>query len=294
MLTPELVQAVLDALPAPVFVKDRAGAYLGCNRAFSELLGKTPEQLVGMTVFDLSPGDLAQVYFNADDALMRAGGEQRYETQVQLPNGERRDMMFYKAPMYDAQGEVTGLVGTMLDITERKRLELKLADLAEQDPLTGLFNRRAILARLEMALLAGGPEPSVCLIVCDVDHFKSINDRFGHAAGDEVLRATSQVMQATLRDGDQIGRIGGEEFVVVLRNLSLENARLVAERLRSAVERQTVCVDGQAIKATMSVGVAENQPLQSDWRDLFKRADDCLYQAKHQGRNRVFCEQNTA
>ena len=133
----------------PVFFKDRAGVYRGCNEAFTALLGRTPAEVVGKSVYDLSPPDLAQVYFEADEALMSAGENQRYESQVQAPSGERLDVIFYKTVLRDADGQVSGLVGTILDITDRKRMEQQLADMASRDPLTGLLNRRAILSHLE-------------------------------------------------------------------------------------------------------------------------------------------------
>lgn len=114
----------------PVFFKDRAGIYRGCNLAFTTLLGLCPADVVGKSVFDLSPPDLAQVYFEADEALMSAGQDQRYESQVQTPSGQRLDVIFYKSVLRDTEGQVSGLVGTILDITERKRMEQQLAEMA--------------------------------------------------------------------------------------------------------------------------------------------------------------------
>ena len=122
-LPPDVIQPVLEALPMPVFFKDRAGIYRGCNLAFTTLLGLCPADVVGKSVFDLSPPDLAQVYFEADEALMSAGQDQRYESQVQTPSGQRLDVIFYKSVLRDTEGQVSGLVGTILDITERKRME---------------------------------------------------------------------------------------------------------------------------------------------------------------------------
>lgn len=287
-LSPDLIQPVLDALPVPVFFKDRQGAYQGCNKAFSDIMGKRSDELVGMTVFDLSPHDLAQVYFDADESLMVSGGEQRYEAQIQLPSGERRDVMFYKSVLRDAYGQVTGLVGTLLDITERKALEMRLADLAQHDPLTGLLNRRAILAHLE-GLHKDRRQilQPVCLMMIDVDHFKSINDQHGHAVGDEVLRTVSHSLVAQLRDSDRVGRIGGEEFLVVLGSTDLPHAQQVAERLRYELSQLTVTSANQTLRITVSIGMAQSQTHEEDWADVIGRADAGLYEAKRGGRNRV-------
>lgn len=279
---------MLDALPVPVFFKDRQGVYQGCNKAFSAIMGKRSDELLGMTVFDLSPHDLAQVYFDADEALMAAGGEQRYEAQIQLPSGERRDVMFYKSVLRDPHGQVTGLVGTLLDITERKALELRLADLAQRDPLTGLLNRRAILAHLD-GLHKDRRQilQPVCLMMIDVDHFKSINDQHGHAVGDEVLRTVSQSLVAQLRDSDRVGRIGGEEFLVVLESTDLPHAQQVAERLRHELSELTVTCVNQPLRITVSIGLAQSHTNEEDWADVIGRADAGLYEAKRAGRNRV-------
>lgn len=294
-LSPELLQPVLDALPVPVFFKDRQGVYQGCNKAFTDIMGKRPGELLGMTVFDLSPRDLAQVYFDADEALMSAGGEQRYEAQIQLPNGERRDVMFYKSALRDAHGVVTGLVGTLLDITERKALELRLADLAQHDPLTGLLNRRAILGHLDsLHKDRRHVHLPVCLMMIDVDHFKAINDRHGHAVGDEVLRAASVCLRAQLRDSDRVGRIGGEEFLVVLGSTDLQDAQLVAERLRHELSQLAVLSGGETLRLTVSIGLAQSQNTEDDWADVIGRADEGLYEAKRAGRNRVVVAQDSA
>lgn len=287
-LSPEMTQAVLDALPVPVFFKDRQGVYQGCNKAFTEVMGKRSDELVGMSVFDLSPHDLAQVYFEADEALMQSGGEQRYETRIQLPSGERRDVMFYKAVLRDASGEVTGLVGTMLDITERKALEARLVDMAQHDPLTGLLNRRAILAYLDgLHQDRRQVHLPVCLMMIDVDHFKAINDNHGHAVGDEVLRAVSACLKAQLRDTDRVGRIGGEEFLVVLGSTDVHDAEMVAQRLRHELSEVTVQTCDHTLRLTVSIGLAQSEHSEDDWATVIGRADEGLYEAKRTGRNRV-------
>jgi len=287
-LPPELVQTVLDVLPNPVFFKDRQGHYQGCNRAYSELMALRVEDIIGKTVFDLWPAELAAVYQQADEALMAEGGEQRYETQIELPDGERRDVLFYKTVLKDASGVVTGLVGTLLDITERKALERQLSDLAQTDVLTGLLNRRAIMDYLE-ALHADRrhTREQLTLLMCDVDHFKSINDTHGHGAGDAVLKMVAEILTSHLRDDDKIGRIGGEEFLVVLGSTADMDALHVAERLRHAVSEARVHWHGHDLAVTVSIGLAHSLPEQEGWSDLVRRADKGLYTAKREGRNRV-------
>lgn len=287
-LSPELVQSVLDALPTPVFFKDRWGRYQGCNRAFTELTGRSGDELRGLTVFDLLPADAARVHAHADEALMQSGGQLRYEARFTQADGKRLDALLHKAPMQGPDGQVTGLVSTILDITERKALETRLAQLAEHDPLTGLLNRRAILSHLQAlhaARRAAGQ--ALCLLMIDVDHFKSINDQFGHGVGDEVLCQVAAALQGALRDGDSLGRVGGEEFLAVLSCIDINMAGLVAERLRQAVAQIPWMGDGQASRGiTISVGLAQSQH-DEDWAQAITGADKALYVAKRTGRDRV-------
>jgi diguanylate cyclase (GGDEF)-like protein len=157
------------------------------------------------------------------------------------------------------------------------------------DPLTGLFNRNALEQRL--GELNGQPcDPSEglshALLLCDLDHFKQVNDQLGHAAGDAVLQDVAYVMRAALRAGDSIYRVGGEEILVILPGADREEAVEISERLRTAVrERRPV-----GVKVTVSIGVAVAEPAVVDTDDLIARADAALYAAKAAGRNTVFVD----
>lgn len=168
------------------------------------------------------------------------------------------------------------------------RASADLERLASVDPLTGAWNRRALqeLARRGLSLDRRHCRPSALLLV-DVDHFKRINDTFGHAAGDVVLEALVHRMHGLLRAGDVVGRLGGEEFVVFLPCTDGAGAREVAERLRLAVQAEAFHCEGRAIPATVSVGIGERLPGEADLAALLQRADRALYAAKHAGRNRV-------
>jgi len=158
---------------------------------------------------------------------------------------------------------------------------------ATLDPLTGLFNRNALEQRL--AELDGQPSSqdeghSHALLLCDLDHFKKVNDRLGHAAGDAVLQDVAYTMRAVLRAGDSIYRIGGEEILVVLPGAGREDAVGVAERVRRAVRERRPA----GVGITISIGAAVTKPATVDTEDLVARADAALYAAKAEGRDRVF------
>lgn len=166
--------------------------------------------------------------------------------------------------------------------------ELGYKNAARVDSLTGLANRRAFLhdgeATTQLQASRGNP---VAVFVIDLDLFKSVNDRFGHATGDRVLRLFAEVCGSRLRANDLVGRIGGEEFGVLIADATRDNAFLVAERIRAAFEQAAKLVDGEEIGATLSVGVAIAQSPQDDIGLLLRQADQALYRAKARGRNRV-------
>src|SRR5947209_15027987 len=170
----------------------------------------------------------------------------------------------------------------------KERTELRHKTAAMTDPLTGLLNRRAFLQDAE-ALLRRQIERDrpIGVLLIDLDHFKSINDRFGHATGDKVLQIFAKTTRAGLRQTDLVGRLGGEEFTVVLADASIDNAYLVADRLRKAFAGGAAVVDGEAVYATASIGVSVIVDPCQDLAKLITLADQALYLAKARGRNRV-------
>jgi diguanylate cyclase (GGDEF)-like protein len=167
--------------------------------------------------------------------------------------------------------------------------------MAEQDVLTGVQSRRAIemqLRALASEARAGGSGLGVLFV--DIDHFKSINDRFGHGIGDVCLAAVAQRLQAELRDGDHLGRWGGEEFVALLPGANLDNAQHTSERILRAVSADPVQIASGDVAITVSIGIAVLDPLHDDMHSLLHRADSALYRAKANGRNRVERDQGLA
>ena len=190
----------------------------------------------------------------------------------------------------DSDLQLLSMVGTSLSLAlHNAAIHQQMQDLASHDGLTGLLNRRALEEVLSRELKASTRyRASACLILVDVDYFKHVNDLFGHAGGDDVLKAVASVMQQAVRDTDSVGRYGGEEFGIVLPHTDLDRAAVLAERLRDQIERHEFGADGGRVRITVSVGIAQlpGRTIRTvpDW---MAAADAALYEAKSGGRNSV-------
>ena len=177
---------------------------------------------------------------------------------------------------------------TLVDIGEKVRLEAELEQLATTDLLTGLSNRRSFLtlAERELRRVARTPAP-LSLLVIDADHFKVVNDRHGHAAGDQVLRVLGETLRTSVRDVDLVCRWGGEEFVILLPGTDQPTAFAVAERIRERCAEVSIQYESVALRVTVSIGVAERRADENVLEPIITRADHALYAAKAAGRNAV-------
>lgn len=172
--------------------------------------------------------------------------------------------------------------------------EMELRLVATTDSLTGAMTRRALFEAASRDFLrARRHHYGMNCAVLDIDHFKSINDRFGHAAGDLILQNVVAVCRSVLRQSDYLGRVGGEEFVVVLQDTDLQASLQVAERMRKEIESLVTVFSGNSIQVTASFGLAGRDFVGSSFEELLKMADAALYAAKHNGRNRVVCSEES-
>ena len=179
---------------------------------------------------------------------------------------------------------------------ELREKNATLARLSTTDPVTGLRNRRYVTEFLSLELLrAARYKTPLAVLMLDLDHFKRINDTYGHRVGDTVLQAVAEVLRGTLRATDVAGRYGGEEFLVVLPQTDLQGAAVLGERVRAAIEQTTIPVEGaEPLSVTVSIGVAALGDGACSAEQLVERADAALYAAKDAGRNRVALEAPTA
>lgn len=419
--TGEKLNTLLNTLPCPVFYKDAACVYQMCNNAFADtILGLAKEKIIGRSLYDLSdrvPASLANIYNSQDLKLMEASGTQFYESKVKCADGNTKDFIFHKATLSDSSGKISGIVGAMLDITQRKKIEndlkeseerfrclqeasfeaiaihkggividanqrlsemtgyshdelvgmnglqlfapdfrdqvqnlirqdsdsayqaeaankdgtlfhvevcarmvsyqgemarvvvtrditeqlkaqedrekligeleranTQLQTLATTDALTGIFNRGYISQRVTEELKKSQRYGcALTIVMLDIDHFKMINDTWGHQVGDFVLQQVSQVLENCIRESDRVGRYGGEEFLLILPHTELDNGYRLANRIRETIG----ALDWQypEMKVTISGGIAQYSG-ESEMA-LLHTADTRLYCAKSQGRNRI-------
>lgn len=206
-------------------------------------------------------------------------------------NGEKRFFEIDSVTLGNLSDRSTRMLKSIRDITEKKKVHEKLKILATTDSLSGLYNRTEFmrLAQREFTWAKRHNE-ELSLLMMDLDRFKNINDTFGHAAGDEVISVIGDIIKTNFRKTDIPGRLGGEEFAVVLKNTSLKEAKKAAEKLRETVAKTKVIYGTQEITRTVSIGVAaifSDKDNYNNTEDILKKADDALYKAKAKGRNCV-------
>jgi diguanylate cyclase (GGDEF)-like protein len=196
--------------------------------------------------------------------------------------------LYYGLPFSMVAAAILVALGVADRLREQRAALSEAERRAQTDPLTGVLNRRSLVERLEAACLrARARGLPIALLFIDLDHFKEINDTFGHAAGDACLHAVIAPIQAELRQSDVIGRYGGEEFVVILSSADIAAAHPIAERIRHRVASVSVEGFGTPISLTCSIGVATSDTLGVWGEHLIAQADAAVYAAKRSGRNRV-------
>ncbi|MEJ2362218.1 MAG: diguanylate cyclase [Gammaproteobacteria bacterium] len=275
---------VLDATPL-----EQGGPFIVyVNPAFERLMGYSAEEVMGQNPKILQGPDTDDKTRFKMRQAMRAGRAIRIQILNYDKFGNELWLDINMVPLYDEDGELAYYAAIERDLTEYKRLQSYLESMANTDSLTGLSNRQAFMHRAEKEFVrARRYARCLAAVMIDVDHFKDINDRYGHAVGDQVLRQVSAICQSSLRASDVLGRIGGEEFVLLLPDTPQANAIFVAERMREQLEKTPIDIDGLVITVTASFGVASLNDADLNFNHILERADEAMYHAKHDGRNRV-------
>jgi diguanylate cyclase (GGDEF)-like protein/PAS domain S-box-containing protein len=284
----QMLQLVIDNIPQRVFWKDTELHFLGCNKAFSQDAGlDDPREIIGKTDLDFPWKDEAEAYRQDDLRTMQSGiAKINYEEAQHRKDGTLHWLRTSKIPLTDAQRQTLGVLAMYEDITERKLIEQRLEHMALYDGLTGLPNRSHFLARLEQAISKAKRDGAqIGLMYFDIDKFKRINDTLGHDVGDEVLAKFAARVMGAIRESDVVGRLGGDEFCLLMESLpDAQAAQKLAAKLID-VMRPAMRLGGTELQVGTSIGIAYHRPGMSadEW---IRCADQAMYRAKQAGGNR--------
>lgn len=281
------LSAAVEHSSASIVITDLDGTIEYVNPAFSCLTGYSLQEALGQNPRILKTGDLPEEFYKEMwDTLLR-GEEWRGEFHNKRKDGTLFWEMASISPILNDKGVVTNFVAVKEDVTERKELRDRLEQMAQFDMLTGLPNRRMLLDRLfQTVAIARRNDQKFGLLFLDLDGFKRINDTYGHDAGDRVLKTVAARLSACIRISDTAGRIGGDEFTVILGTLAhYSDAGQVAEKILSALQRPITLPDGRKDCIGSSIGISVFPEDAQDGDGLLATADDAMYAVKRSGKN---------
>ena len=287
-----VMSAYLDESPDGILVVDANNKIKTWNRRFLELWSISEE------IMNAGDGNAAleavveqvqapSTFVERVKELNALPEEEEREVRIDMKDG--RVLQRYSRGLYGSAGDYWGRIWFYRDVTKLQHMTDKLLHMSQTDSLTGIANRRVLFEALKKEYSrAQRYDRPLSVLMLDLDHFKRVNDRYGHPTGDAVLREFVQVVKSEIRDSDYFARMGGEEFAIVLPECRLEAARQKAERLCRAVAAHTIDTLAGPLSITVSIGAATISDKDVNPDHLLSRADQCLYAAKSEGRNRVF------
>jgi diguanylate cyclase (GGDEF)-like protein/PAS domain S-box-containing protein len=292
-----MLRAVIASVPDLIYVKDAESRFLLANQGTADVMGTVSgNELRGKSDFDYYPTELAAGFYQDEQKVIQTGVPLvSQDEHVRESDGRIRWLLTTKVPFRDAEGKAIGIIGIGRNITALKETEAELKRARENlhfkathDSLTSLLNREAILDMLGREIARSSREHgSTAVLLADLDHFKNVNDRFGHPVGDEVLRETAKRFLRAVRTYDLVGRLGGEEFLVILGGCGPQEALTRADQLRQSVGESPMPTACGPISLTISIGILPAREWGYPCReDVLREVDVALYAAKADGRNR--------
>jgi diguanylate cyclase (GGDEF)-like protein/PAS domain S-box-containing protein len=285
----EHFRRAFDDAPIGMAIVALDGHWLRVNATLCEITGYTEDELLARTFQDIThPEDLEQNLETLEKVVAGGARTVRFEKRYLRPNGRAVWVNVSSSLMHDSDGNPLHFVSQIEDVTDRKRAERKLKDLADHDPLTGLLNRRRFDEELRKTILRlrrhGG---RAALLLVDLDRFKLVNDTYGHKTGDDVLVAAAEALRRRLRQTDAVGRLGGDEFAAILYEADLPAAQRVAAEVAAALRANRTRSGRAEIAVTASIGVVLLDRETAGEEEALLSADRALYEAKDGGRNQV-------
>jgi diguanylate cyclase (GGDEF)-like protein/PAS domain S-box-containing protein len=287
----ELLEVFLEHIPDNVFFKDCDSRFVRVSRAMADYFGlANPAQAVGKTDSDIFSSEHADQAFSDEQEIIRTGeAKVGIEEKETWPDGHESWVLTTKIPLKDRRGRIIGTMGIAHDITDRKQAEVEIRYMALHDALTGLPNRILLEDRLTQGIaLARRSQKSIAVLMLDLDHFKNVNDSFGHYTGDRLLEAVSKRLQTSLRESDIVARLGGDEFVIGVPMIAdSRDIEAVAQKILAALDKP-FRIEGRELQISASIGIAEYPADGENPGALLQFADAAMYEAKKKGRG-VFC-----
>ncbi len=305
-----LLNSLMDHLPEHIYFKDAHSRFIRISRSLAKAFGlEDPSEAIGKTDFDFFSAEHARRAFHDEQTIMRSGKTISMEEKETWPDRPDTWVLTTKMPLYGAKGQVIGTFGISSDITDRKIAEDKLRlqskslqkqiqeihflhdQLKEQacrDVLTGLSNRvmmeEVLSQQINQSRELGLP---YSVFITDIDHFKDINDEYGHLVGDAILEKFGACIQSLTRADDFSCRLGGDEILLAFQNMPIQQAEKKAQLIRKMLGQLHVQREGRKISATVSIGIATYPMDGESVQTLISQADSALYLAKERGRNQV-------
>ena len=276
----DVMELMLDA----VCVVDRDGGFVFVSAAFEDMFGYAPHEVIGKSMIDLVYADDRERTLGIAESVVDGHMLPRFENRWVRKDGKVVNVLW--SARWSEEHQVR--IAVAHDITERKEMEAQLLYAAGHDDLTDLPNRTLLLDRLQASLtLAEREQAGLSVLFIDIDGFKDINDGYGHAVGDLLLQQIAKRLGSCVRKSDTVGRLGGDEFLIILNKVSnTESATLVAEKIRAMLAEAFV-IEGSSLIVSASIGVARYPENGKEPLDLVQSADHAMYQAKNYGGDKV-------
>lgn len=292
----EKLMTIISALPDLVFILTESGRYADIFGGSDSEFYHDGSGLIGKSLYDVLPKEKADWFLEQIHLTLQHNKLMVVEYSLAGDDVDSIDKQSGPAGSLWFEGRVKPLpslynneravVWVARNVTNKRHLEMKLRHLSEIDVLTGISNRRKLLEKLDEKFqeFQRYQQPT-CFLLLDIDQFKSINDQFGHQAGDAAIKHVTQLCLSQLRNVDLIGRLGGDEFGIILPNTSIDEATACSERLRAAICTTPFHTGKHDIFITISIGLSEFQSVDSVFDEIISRADSAMYQSKQQGKN---------